>query len=163
MRGRLLVIGCGRGHDVVALTALGAEAHGLDISPTAIAEARRAHPDIPKERWHIADLLDLPEGLIGHFDAVVEHTCLSGLPPALRHGYAKGVTELLRPGGHIIGVWFINPEMDPGEEGPPFALPVLELDALFPSPWQIVDDYTAVNSFPGREDRERVRVLRKIS
>ena len=94
MRGRLLVIGCGRGHDVVALTALGAEAHGLDISPTAIAEARRAHPDIPKERWHIADLLDLPEGLVPAAGEAVDAFLARTIEDAKRRDDAAAVLRV---------------------------------------------------------------------
>jgi hypothetical protein len=100
--------------------------------------------------------------LQGAFDFVVEHTCLSGMPPELRPDYRRGVLSALRPGGIIVGVWFINPDLDPGETGPPFPLPVEELDALFAGACETLEDYVPGNSFPGREGRERVRVLRVL-
>jgi hypothetical protein len=60
-------------------------------------------------------------------------------------------------------VWFINPALDPGEEGPPYALSVAELTALFAEGYEIVDDYVPNVAFPGREGRERVRVLRRVT
>jgi hypothetical protein len=39
---------------------------------------------------------------------------------------------------------------------------VAELTALFADGYEIVDDYVPNVTFPGREGRERVRVLRRI-
>lgn len=41
----------------------------------------------------------------------------------------------------LIGVWFINPALDPGKEGPPFPLSVADLTALFADAYDVVDDY----------------------
>jgi SAM-dependent methyltransferase len=42
--GRVLVPGCGVGHDVAHLVSLGIDAHGLDIAPTAIERAKGTLP-----------------------------------------------------------------------------------------------------------------------
>ena len=68
---------------------------------------------------------------------------------------------MLRPGGLLVGVWFISPHLDPGEEGPPFAFPVPELTALFADGYEIVEDYVPDVSFETRVGQERVRVLRR--
>jgi hypothetical protein len=59
----------------------------------------------------------------------------------------------LRRGGLLIGVWFINPNLDPGEEGPPYPLSAADLTALFAEGYEIVDDYVPDVAFPGREGR----------
>ncbi len=52
----------------------------------------------------------------------------------------------------MIGVWFINPDLDPGEEGPPYPLSVADLTALlFAGGYEIVGDYVPNVAFPGRE------------
>lgn len=38
----------------------------------------------------------------------------------MRADHRCGIDQTLRRGGPLIGVWFINPSLDPGEEGPPF-------------------------------------------
>jgi hypothetical protein len=92
----------------------------------------------------------------------LEHTCFSGLHPSLRADYRRGIDRTLRSGGLLIGVWFINPDLDPGEEGPPFPLSLADLTALCSDGYETVEDYVPNVSFKGREGRERVRVLRRV-
>ena len=161
LQGKVLVIGCGGGHDVAALADRGLDVTGLDIAPSAIARARSNYPQ-HADRFVVGDLFELPSRWHHAFDVVVEHTCLSGMPPDLRPSYAKGVRSALKPGGLVCGVWYINPDLDPGETGPPFPLPLAELDGLFGSHTEILCDYVPDNSFGLRAGRERVRVLRLL-
>lgn len=161
LSGRVMLPGCGAGHDVALVAAQGAQVVGVDIAPLAIELAAKSHPELPPETWLLSDLFALPPSFQGAFDAVVEHTCLCALPPALRPNYRDAIHGLLKPGGLLIGVWFINPDLDPGYAGPPHPLPVDELDALFADGFEVVTDYVPDVSFPGREGRERIRVLRK--
>lgn len=160
LHGRVFVPGCGRGNDVAALARGGADVTGLDIAPTAVREAKGRYPDVA-DRFVAGDLFDLAPELRGAFDVVVEHTCLSGMPPELRVEYRRGVESALKPGGLLIGVWFINPALDPGSSGPPFPLSVEALDALFADGFEVIEDYVPDVAFEGREGRERVRVLRR--
>ena len=160
-RGRALVPGCGHGHEVALAVAHGLDAIGLDIAPTGVAEARGLYPKIA-ERFVVGDLFNPAAELRGAFDVVLEHTCLSGLTPSLRADYRHGMDLTLRPGGLLIGVWFINPDLDPGDEGPPFPLSVPDLTALFADGYEIVDDYVPEVAFDTRVGRERLRVLRRL-
>ena len=159
LRGQVIVIGCGTGHDVAALAELGLDVTGLDVAPTALEKARRQYPQ-HAQRFVQANLFELPTEMFHRFDVVVEHTCLSGMPPEMRPQYANGVRHLLKPGGLIIGVWYIEPDLDPGESGPPFPLPVAELDRLFDGEGEILADYVPTVGYAGRIGRERVRVIR---
>jgi SAM-dependent methyltransferase len=161
LTGRVIVPGCGLGHDVALLAESGADVVGLDVSVTAIEGAKVHHPSI-QDRLVAGDLFAPPLEMIGSFDALVEHTCLSGMPPEWRTRYAEACRRLLKPDGMIIGVWFIEPEMDPGESGPPFALPVAALDAMFDKDFKVVEDYVPEESYDGRAGRERLRVLKRL-
>src|ERR1700760_223592 len=66
-----LVVGCGTGDDAEFLAGLGFTVTGFDIAPTAIAAARRLHPD-SAVRYEVADLLDLPADWSGAFDLVAQ-------------------------------------------------------------------------------------------
>ena len=162
IRGRALVPGCGRGHEVALAVEHGLDAIGLDIAPTGLAEARALYPQFA-ERFILGNFFDPPAELRGAFDVVLEHTCLCALPLTIRPDYRRAVDLTLRPGGLLIGIWFINPNLDPGEEGPPFGISVAELTALFKDGYEIVDDYVPDVAFPNRKKRERVRVLRRVT
>ena len=160
LRGRALVPGCGRGHEVALAVEHGLEATGLDIAPTGVAEARARYPHLAG-RFVTGNLFDPPDEMRGAYDVVLEHTCMSALPPTLRPEYRRGIDLTLRSGGLLIGVWFINPDLDPGEEGPPYPFSVADLTALFADGYEIVEDYVPQVAFTGREGRERLRVLRR--
>ena len=161
VRGRALAPGCGRGHEVALAVEHGLDAMGLDIAPTGVAEARARYPHLA-ERFVTGNLFDPPEEMRGAFDVVLEHTCMSALPRTLRADYRRGIDLTLRRGGLLMGVWYIDPALDPGYEGPPFPFSVAELTALFAEGYEIVDDYVPGVAFQGREGRERVRVLRRL-
>lgn len=160
VRGRALVPGCGRGHEVALAVAHGLDATGLDLAPTGVAEARALYPQLA-DRFVVGNLFEPPEEMLGVFDLVLEHTCLSGLHPTLRADYRRGIDQTLRRGGLLIGVWYIDPALDPGEEGPPYPVSVPDLTALFADRYEILDDYVPNVAFAGREGRERLRVLRR--
>jgi len=156
LAGRVLVPGCGAGHDVAHLVSRGIDAHGLDIAPLAVERGRAHYPQLA-ERFTCADLF----AFRGDYDAIVEHTCLCALPPEWRTRYRDAVASLLKPGGLLVGVFFINPEMDPGESGPPFAITHDELSALFAPRFEILESCIPAKAYPGREGRECLRVLKR--
>jgi SAM-dependent methyltransferase len=159
--GRALVPGCGHGHEVALAAEHGLDATGLDIAPTGVAEARALYP-LLAERFVVGDLFDPPRAMRGAFDVVLEHTCMSGLHPTLRANYKRGIDLTLKCGGLLVGVWFINPDLGPGDEGPPFPFSVADLTALFAEGFEIVEDYVPDVAFDTRVGRERVRVLRRV-
>lgn len=94
-RGPVLDVGCGPGRHVRALHIRGVTALGLDVSPTAVALARRRGAPVVRRsvfealpghgRWRTALLLD---GSVG----------IGGDPVALLHR----VRELLHPRGRVL-------------------------------------------------------------
>lgn len=158
LTGRVLLPGCGGGHDVAYLVSLGIDAIGLDIAPLAIERAKACYPQ-HADRFVLGDLF----AFNGSFDAIVEHTCLCALPPEWRTRYRDAVASLLKPGGLIVGVFFINPEMDPGEAGPPFGISPDELTALFADKFEVIESYVPDVAYVGREGRELLRVLKLTS
>lgn len=120
--GRVLVPGCGRGHEVALLAEAGFSAVGLDLSALALEEARQLHgTDRPGLQWLQADLLD-PAALeraglaAASLDGVLEHTCFCAINPAQRPTYMDTIARLLRPGGWLLGLFWCHGR--PG--GPPW-------------------------------------------
>ena len=132
--GRVAVPGCGRGHDALVFAAAGHEVTGFDFAPSAIAGAKElatAAGLADRANFVVADILGPDIGQhAGTYDYVVERACYCALHPSDRVRYVKNVATLLRPGGLLIGSFFIGPT----EGGPPFAATWGEIWASL-APW----------------------------
>ncbi len=156
--GRILVPGCGSGHDVRALAAHLAEVTGLDVAPSAVAAAQQV-PCVARETYLVGDFFHLPASWSGAFDGLFEHTCFCAINPADRSAYVESAAAVLRPGGLFLGIFYLDPGHD--EDGPPHGCTKAELDALFSPDFALVSEETASPTHPGREGRELLRVLRR--
>lgn len=158
--GSALVPGCGLGYDARWLADKGLRVTAADIAPLAIEKAQA----LDSERlvdFRLVDIFAPPADLLGAFDLVWEHTCLCALPVELRTKYALGVKSALKPGGTLAGVFFINPEMDPGETGPPFGISAEELEKLWTDiGFTVLDSWIPQTGYEGRVGRELAMVLR---
>ena len=156
LTGEIFVPGCGSGHDARALSAPSNRVLGVDLAPFAIAKAK-ARRRVAKEEYLLADLFALPGKLDGQFDWVFEHTCFCAIDPAWRTDYVRTVVRLLKPGGKLLAVFFINPDHD--EEGPPYGVSRTELDEFFGKYFVVEREWVPARTHPGREQRELMRVL----
>ena len=99
--GRALVIGCGLGDDAEHIATLGYTTVAFDVSPAAIASARRRFPH-STVRYLAADLLSPPQIWLGAFDLVVEvYTIQVLLGTARRIAFAR-IAQLVAPGGRLL-------------------------------------------------------------
>jgi SAM-dependent methyltransferase len=113
---RILVPGCGRGHEVLALAEAGFEVTGIDYAPAAVQAVRDALAAHGLSATiQQADLFDYqPER---PFDAIYEQTCLCALTPARWGCYEKRLAKWLAPGGQLFAAFM----QTASETGPPFA------------------------------------------
>jgi SAM-dependent methyltransferase len=126
---RAVVVGAGLGADAEHLAGLGFATTAFDIAPSAVEAARRRHPD-SRVDYRVADLLDLPEDLVGGFDLVVEIFTLQALHGSVRQRAVDGVRRLVAPGGSLFVVQVVR---DDGEEvavEPPWLLDGAEMEGL---------------------------------
>ena len=160
MRGRVLVPGCGLGHDVRLLAEQGASVVGLDIVPKAVRKAQ-AIEAVGDERFEVADFLNLAEIYHGQFDAVVEHTCLCALDPAQRVAYVRAVLQALKPDGHYLAVFF-REVSDYDGAGPPHPIAAEEIATLFGEAFETIERLVPQDCYPGRPvGSEEVCLMRK--
>ena len=158
IRGRVLVPGCGFGHDVRALAATADEVVGIDIARSAIRTAR-TFPAIGGERFEVADLFALPAAMRGSFDWVWEHTCFCAIDPAMRPAYVESVAGALKPDGCLLAIFYLDPGNESPDEGPPFEVSLTELDALFAPRFSLQREWLPARTYSGREGREWMRLL----
>lgn len=156
--GRILVPGCGMGHDVRALSSGANEVIGMDIAPSAI-EGAGAFPKVGHERFVLGNFFELPAEFCGAFNWVWEHTCFCAIDPSMRVRYAQSVAEALVPGGHYLAIFYLDPDND--DEGPPFGVTDAELDAFFLKDFDLLREWRPSRSYPGREGRELMWLLQK--
>lgn len=125
--GRAVVVGAGLGADAEVLARHGFRTTAFDIAPSAVDLARSRHPASAVD-YRVADLLDLPDDLVGVFDLVVEIFTVQALPPSLRTAAQRGVRRLLAPGGEALVVQFVRPDDQSAASGPPWLLDRTEME-----------------------------------
>lgn len=149
--GRVLVPGCGMGHDAVAWAGAGFDTLGLDLSPTAMARASQRWHGLPRLAFHQGDFL-ASANADASFDWVFEHTLYCAIDPSLRDAHARAVARWLRPGGQFLAVHYMNPDTD---EPPPFPCTRDELMARFGAFLELLEEWQP-RSWQGRLGRERM-------
>lgn len=153
---RVLIPGCGRGHDTVPWVHAGAEVLGLDLSARAVEQARQRYGQVGNPRFVVSDFLSTP-GSLGTFDWVFEHTLWCAIPPRSREDYVAAVAAAVRPEGHYIAINYLQPS-DP--VGPPHAVTIAELHQRLAPHFELRRHWVP-RSFPGREGRERMFLWRR--
>ena len=146
----ILVPGCGFGHDarLIGETARG-DILGLDIADEPI---RRAREKSNRERtsWEVGDLFVWQ----GEYDLVFEHTCFCAIPIDHREDYVSAMASLIPKGGHLLGIFFLNPDHE-GEDGPPFGVTVAELERFFVNDFELHWAEPPNQTFSSREGEGR--------
>ncbi len=149
--GRALVPGCGRGADALYAASLGADVTGWDLSATAVAAARAEAKGRGLTATFVPRDALAPEAAdLGAFDTWIEHTFFCALPPELRPRYIEAAAAILRPGGLLLGVFFVGDTAG----GPPYGATIEDLGALFTPrfrPLRHVPATTSPGMWAGRE------------
>ena len=153
LRGPLLDSGCGTGEHTLLAAAHGAGALGVDVSPSAIAQARRkaAERDSPA-RFEVADVLEL--GQLGQtFDTVVDSGVFHVFDDGDRVRYVASLASVMRPGATCYLMCFSDRQ--PGDAGPR-RVSQDELTAAFRDGW-VIDSISAETfaiNFQGRSEAQ---------
>ena len=100
---RVLEIGCGAGGNLLAMAAAtpGLSVVGVDLAPTAIAEAQLAVREIglTNAEFRVGDVRGLTNGELGQFDYVIAHGVYGWIPEDARDALLASVGALLAPDG----------------------------------------------------------------
>lgn len=129
---RVLIPGCGSGHEVRLFAQHGDDVLAIDFSDEAIMAARRTLGALG-DRVRKADFFALSAP---PFDLVYERAFLCALPRARWGDWAQRMAELVRPGGELAGFFFL----DDNPKGPPFGTSRAGLTGLLEGAFELGED-----------------------
>lgn len=113
---RVLIPGCGSGHEVRHLASMGYEAVGADYSPMAVERASALTSGLSGASVICANLLAAPPVGMPLFDWAFDQTFFCAVEPSQRPQYAQAMGRWLRNGGEL---WALSFRV-PAQGGPPF-------------------------------------------
>ena len=136
-KGKICVIGCGRGYDAVTFAKAGFDVTAIDFAETAVMSTReRARNAEVELRVLRENIFELPEELYGQYDYIMEYTCFCAISPERRFEYDRVVWQLLKTEGKLLGL-FLPLDKDLEEGGPPWGVKISELHKLFGLHWDL--------------------------
>lgn len=111
---KILIPGCGNGHEAAYLYEMGFHnVYLLDIAKEPLLHFLKTHPRFPEGQILNEDFFKHQ----GHYDLILEQTFFCAINPELRIQYAQRTSQLLMPKGKLVGLLF-NFEFNRDE--PPF-------------------------------------------
>nr|XP_017223639.1 PREDICTED: probable thiol methyltransferase 2 isoform X3 [Daucus carota subsp. sativus] len=127
-KGRVLVPGCGSGHDVIAIASADHYVVGLDISDCAIKKATELSSSSSNADYHKFLQRDFftwqPTEL---FDVIFDYTFFCAIEPDLRYAWASRIQKFLKPDGVLITLMFpISDHIG----GPPYKVSVADYEEV---------------------------------
>lgn len=153
---KILIPGAGNGHEAEYLFTNGFKnVFVLDISDVPIENIRKRVPAFPPDQLITGDFFKHTET----YDLIIEQTFFCALDRSLQKKYAQKMQDLLKRGGSLVGVLFIDPL---NNVEPPFALPKEEYQHLFQPYFKIQTLETCYNSIKPRQGRELFTILKKV-
>lgn len=149
-KSRVLVLGCGEGHDAAFFAQSGHVVTGVDFSEEAILRARKNYGTIPGLTFSQQDVFKMDPKFVGAFDIVFEHTCYCAIEPSRRRDLVKVWKQALHDQGQVMGVFFTMYK----KQGPPYGGSEWELRQRLKDSFQFVFWGRWQKSRPNRQGKE---------
>lgn len=151
-RRHVLIPGCGSGHEIKAFAEAGYDVTALDLSATAVVQARKLAGPALARHIFTGDFFqyDFPAAA---FDLIYERTFLCSLLPDRRTAYRDRVAQLLKYRGTLLGYFYYQKTVL--ADGPPFGFAWGTADELFAHYFLLGRDRPVSDSLPLFAGRER--------
>jgi SAM-dependent methyltransferase len=156
--GRVMIPGCGQGHEAVYLADQGFDVTAVDYAEGAILRLNRLldergiHGRVLQE-----DFFELDSEHDGTYDLIVEQAFFCAIHPSDRVRYVQTAARILKPGGLITGLFYQTDE----EGGPPFNTTEQDIRNHFSQDFSIEYLGKTAQSVESRRDKEWLGLLRK--
>ncbi len=138
VRSDVLDAGCGHAELSLALAALGHTVVGIELTPTAVAAARKAarDRDLPNATF-VQDDITTFTGFDGRFTTIMDSTLFHSLPVESRDDYQQAVYRAAAPGATYYILVFAKGAFVGGPERKPNEVDEDELRAVVGRYWEI--------------------------
>lgn len=141
---RVLVPGCGYGHDAALLAQKGHIVTAVDFSQQAIDQAQKRYGHLKNLHFEVGDIFNLNESHSQAYDLIFEHTLYCAVAPNKRSRLIETWKTLLAETGHLLGVFFVVPK----RSGPYFGSSEWELREKLEKSFQFLY-WTRLKHSPG--------------
>ena len=114
---KILIPGAGNAYEAEYLHSLDFKnVDVLDVSPIPLKALHERRPDFPKEHLIEGDFFSHT----GQYDMIIEQTFFCSFVPSEenRSRYAEKMSELMLPGGKLVGLWFDHALVKDSEKRP---------------------------------------------
>ena len=138
VRSDVLDAGCGHAELSLALAADGHTVVGIDLTPTAVAAARKAAQErnLPSATF-VQDDITTFTGFDGRFNTIIDSTLFHSLPIEGRDGYQQSVVRAAAPGAAYYILVFAKGAFPADIEAKPNEVDEAELRAAVGKYWEI--------------------------
>ncbi len=139
---RVLIPGCGSGYEVRAFHEVGHDVSAIEFSAPAVAHAKEVLGPLSQRVIHgnffKHDFAD------NRFGLVYERGFLCSLPPTRWADYAARMSDLVSPGGRLVGLFLYGHEPEP----PPYPLTESTAAELLGPSFRLVHSEAVTGSVP---------------
>ena len=161
-KGKVCILGCGRGYDAVMFAERGFSVTAVDFAPSAVEALNNLVNKKPKNLTVLQkDIFSLENNYFEYFDYIIEQTCFCAIHPKRRPDYARLVTNIIKKNGYLIGLWLpLNKKIEEG--GPPYGTTIKEVKTHFTKKWIVDREEFSEFSIPSRKNNEKLIIFKKI-
>ena len=161
-KGKVCILGCGRGYDAVLFAERGFSVTAVDFAPSAVEALQNLNNKKPENLTVLQqDIFDLEHSYFEYFDYIIEQTCFCAIHPKRRPDYVKLVSNITKKNGYLIGLWLpLNKKTEEG--GPPYGTTIKEVKTHFTEKWVVDREEFSVLSIPSRKNNEKLIIFKKI-
>lgn len=156
-KSRILVLGCGEGHDAALFAQAGHVVTAVDFSKEAILRGKQKYGSLTNLSFFESDIFLLPQDWNFSFDIVVEHTCFCAIPPDKRNELVRLYRRMLHEEGQLLAVFFAMEK----RSGPPYGSTEWEIRKRTEQGFHYLFWGRLRNSIPSRLGRELFVLAKK--
>ncbi len=154
---RVLVLGCGEGHDAALFAEAGHLVTAVDFSAEGIKRGIEKYQHLKNLTFVQENIFNLPQDWNFSFDVIIEHTFYCAIPTLQRKNLVTLWRRLLHEEGQLMGVFFTMLK----RSGPPYGASEYELRRMLSPYFQFLFWGRWRQSLPRRQGKELFVLAKK--